>query len=81
MWGWEWGGISDLETRVLQLSKTRDLVLHPKEPYTFWGWPGGVVVLVLRFGGLGFAGSEHGCGPTHCPSSHAVAASHIEELE
>lgn len=30
------------------------------------------------FSGLGFTGSDPGCGPMHCLSSHAVAASHIE---
>ena len=27
------------------------------------------------------AGSDPGCGPTHCSSSHAVVVSHTEELE
>ena len=30
---------------------------------------------------LGFAGSDPGHEPMHCSSSHAVEASHIEELE
>ena len=33
-----------------------------------------------HFGGPGFAGSDPGCGPIHCSSSHAVVACHIEEL-
>ena len=45
-----------------------------------WGQAGGVEV-TLRFGGPGFAGLDPGCGPTHCSSSHAVAASHLKELE
>ena len=46
------------------------------------GRPGGVVVkFTLCFGGLGFASSDPGCGPTHRSSSHAVVASHIAELE
>ena len=28
-----------------------------------------------------FTSSDPGCGPMHCLSSHAEAASHIEELE
>ena len=36
---------------------------------------------MLHFGGLGFAGSDPGRRPTHHSPSHAVAASHIEELE
>ena len=40
------------------------------------GW-----VHALCFGGLGFAGSDPGHGPTHHSSSHAEAASHLEELE
>ena len=35
----------------------------------------------LCFGGLAFAGSDPGHGPKHRSSSHAVAASHMEELE
>ena len=43
------------------------------------GQPGGRVVKfdVLLFGGLGFTGSDPGCGPTHHLSSHAVVASHM----
>ena len=33
---------------------------------------------MLHFGGLGFVGSDPGCGPTYRSSSHAVAASHIQ---
>ena len=36
---------------------------------------------MLSFGGLAYAGSDPGRGPTQCSSSHAVVASHIEELE
>ena len=36
---------------------------------------------MLCFGGLGFADSDSGCGPTHHSSNHAVVAFHIEELE
>ena len=36
------------------------------------GW-----IRMLLFNGLGFAGSDPGCGS----SSHAMVASHIEELE
>ena len=32
---------------------------------------------MLCFGGLGFVGSDPGCGPTHHSSGHAVAASYI----
>ena len=31
--------------------------------------------------GLGFTGSDPGHRPTRCSSSHAVAASHVEEPE
>ena len=37
------------------------------------GW-----VHVLRFGSPGFLGSDPGCGLAHHSSSHAVAASHIQ---
>ena len=36
---------------------------------------------MLHFGAPGFAGLDPRYGPTHHSSSHAVAASHIEELE
>ena len=36
---------------------------------------------MLCFGGPGFAGLHPGHGPVHCSLSHAVAVSHIEELE
>ena len=36
---------------------------------------------MVHFGDLGFASSDSGHGPTHCSAGHAVAASHIEELE
>ena len=41
-------------------------------------WPNGSIH-VLRFGGLGFTSLDPGHGPTSHSSSHAVAASHIEE--
>ena len=36
---------------------------------------------MLLFSGPGFPGLDPGRGPTHCSSSHAVVASHIEKLE
>ena len=36
---------------------------------------------MLRFGSPGFDGSDPGCRPTHISASHAVVASHKEELE
>ena len=46
------------------------------------GWPlGWVVKLCTPLRQLGFTGSDPGCRLTHCLSSHAVVASHIEELE
>ena len=36
---------------------------------------------MFHISGLGFAGSDPGCGPTRCSSSHTVVASHREELE
>ena len=43
------------------------------------GRPGGVVVRsALCFSGPGFAGSDPGHRATHCSSSHAVVASHIQ---
>ena len=33
---------------------------------------------MLCFGGLGFAGSDPGRGHTHCSSSHAMVATHIQ---
>ena len=36
---------------------------------------------LLCFGGPQFTSLDHGHGLTHCSSSHAVVASHIEELE
>ena len=35
-------------------------------------------VCTLRFRSLGFTGLDPRCRPTHCSSSHAVAASHIQ---
>lgn len=35
--GWKQRGISDLEIRVLQLSKTGDSLLHAKETHAFFG--------------------------------------------
>ena len=43
-------------------------------------WPSGLVH-TLCFGSLGFTSLDPGCGPMHCSSSHAVVASHVEELE
>ena len=43
-------------------------------------WPS-VWVCALCFSGPEFASLDPGCGPTYRSSSHAVAASHIEELE
>ena len=40
------------------------------------GW-----VRVLCFGGPGFTGSDPRCRLTHCSSSHAVVASHIQKIE
>ena len=37
------------------------------------GW-----VHALCFGGPGFWGLDPRCGPTHCSSSHAVVASHMQ---
>ena len=37
--------------------------------------------LCAPLGGLEFGSLDPGCKPTHYPSDHAVAASHIEELE
>ena len=45
------------------------------------GQPGGVVVHMLCFGGLGFTGLDPGRRPIQHSSSHAVAASHMEEIE
>ena len=42
-------------------------------------WPSGYV-RTLCFGSSGFASLDPGCGPSATPG-HAVAASHIEELE
>ena len=39
------------------------------------------LIHVLCFGSLGFASLDPECGPMHHSSSHAVAGSHIEELE
>ena len=50
-------------------------VCHDQNLPCFGGWSGGVA---LCFGGLGFTGSDPRCGPTHRSSSHAVAASHIQ---
>ena len=43
-------------------------------------WGSGYVC-TFHFGGPGFTCSDPRCRPTHCSLSHAVAASHIEELE
>ena len=42
---------------------------------------GQVFVSVLHFRSPGFASLDPGRAPTHHSSGHAVAASHIEELE
>ena len=45
-------------------------------------WPDGVVVkFVHSASGLGFAGLDPRRGPTHCSSSQAVAAAHIQKTE
>ena len=45
-----------------------------------WGWPGGIVVKFMRstLAAQGFAGSDPRCRPTHCSSSRALVASHIQ---
>ena len=44
------------------------------------GLPSGNVVKFECFGGSGFVGLNSKHGPTHCSSSHAVAASHIQNI-
>ena len=46
------------------------------------GQPGGIVAkLALHFGSPGFTSLDPGHRHTHFSQNHAVAASHIEELE
>ena len=81
----EKGGKGKLKERV-QIQETvanqtrkglenNDYIIFDQKHYDLRDQPSGVVVKFLC---PGFVGSDPGCGPTHHSSSHAVAASLIQ---
>ena len=63
----------------MNLEEILKLLKHLLQEQRNGGQPDGVVAeFTLRFSSLAFVGSDPWCRPTHCASSHAVAASHIQ---